>query len=291
MTRLVLLLWLWLAAPAAAQQFEGRAYDLTAGSGAGPLILALHGGLGSGPQLRRDSPVEPAAALIGATVAWPSAPDRAWNDGRFGPGGARDRTGRAARDDVGHLLRLAAHLQAGLADRRVFVIGHSNGGGMAMRLACLHPDRLAGIAIVATKALAGLDCPNPAPLPTILFHGNADPVAPHDGARTPRQVARTGAILSSDATFALLARHNRCTGAIRSRTLPPLPASAIIPRIDDATGCAAPLRRVVLVGGGHGFPGAPAFGRLRMGRIGPAIPDFDAAEAALHFWGLAPAAR
>lgn len=279
------------AAPVAAQEFEGRAYALTQGSGAGPLILALHGGLGSGPQLRRDSPIDPAAARIGATVAWPSAPDRAWNDGRFGPGGARDRTGRAQRDDAGHLLRLAAQLQRGLADRRLFVIGHSNGGGMAMRLACLHPERLAGIAIVATKALAGVDCPNPAPVPTILFHGTADPLSPHDGNRTPRQVARTGAILSSDATLALLARHNRCTGPVRSTTLPRLPGSGITPRIDDATGCAAPLRRVVLSGGGHGFPGAPAFGRLRMGRIGPATPDYDAAAAAFAFWGLAPDRR
>jgi hypothetical protein len=56
-------------------------------------------------------------------------------------------------------------------------------------------------------------------------------------------------------------------------------------------GCAAPLQRVVLTGGGHGFPGAPGFGRLRTARIGPPIPDFDAAAAALAFWGLAPAAR
>jgi len=280
-----------LATPAPAQEFQGRAHELTPGTGAGPLILALHGGLGSGSQLRRESPLEAAATPTGATIVWPSAPDRAWNDGRFAPGGARDRTGRAARDDAAYLLALADHLGRNLTDRRLFVIGHSNGGGMAMRLACLHPERLAGIAIVATKALAGVDCPSPAPVPAILFHGTADPIAPHDGDRSPRHVARLGAILSSDATFARLAGHNRCTGPTRSQTLPPLPASGITPRIDRATGCAAPLQRVVLTGGGHGFPGAPAFGRLRMSRIGPAIPDYDAAAAALAFWGLAPAAR
>lgn len=290
MTRLALALCALLAAgPATAQEFEGRAYVLT--PGAGPLILALHGGLGSGPQLRRESPIEPAATAIGAAVAWPSAPGRAWSDGRFGEGGLRDRAGRAQRDDAAYLLRLADHLQADLTDRRFFVIGHSSGGGMTMRLACLHPERLAGIAIVATKALAGVDCPNPAPVPAILFHGTADPIAPHDGARTPRQVRRLGAIVSSDETLARLARNNRCTGPIRSTTLPRLPASGITPQIDDATGCAAPLRRVVLIGAGHGFPGAPAFGRFRMSRIGPAVPDYDAAAAALAFWGLAPAAR
>lgn len=285
----VLALCAALALPAQAQTFEGRDHALT--PGAGPVVLALHGAGGSGPQLRAHSPVEAAATALGATVLWPSAPDRVWNDGRFGPGGVRDRAGRAGRDDAGYLLRLAAAHQAGLADRRLFVIGHSNGGAMAMRLACLHPDRLAGIAIVATKALAGLACPNPAPVPTILFHGTADPVAPHDGNRSARQVARMGAILSSDATLAQLARHNRCTGPVRSVTLPRLPASGVTPRIDTVGGCAAPLQRVVLEGGGHGFPGGRAVGRLREARIGPAIPDFDAAAAAFAFWGLAPAAR
>lgn len=280
----VLLAVLLLTAPAAAQEFEGRSYRLTPGTGAGPLILALHGGGGSGRQLQRSSPIDGAAQ--GATVVYPSAPNRVWNDGRW----SNIRRETAQRDDAGYLLRLAAHLAVGLTDRRVFVIGHSNGGGMAMTLACTDPGALAGIAVVATKMLADAPCPNPGPVPTILFHGTLDPIAPHDGQRTPRQVARMGPILSSDATLAGLAGRNRCTGRTAPRRLPPLPDSGIVPVIDAGAGCAAPLRRVTLVGGGHGFPGT-SVRAVRERAIGPSIPDYDAAQAAMMFWGLVPAPR
>lgn len=283
MIRLAVVLAL-MAAPAAGQVFEGRTYGLNAGSGAGPLIMALHGGRGSGAVMRANAPLDAAAG--GATVVYPDGPGRRWNDGRW-----RGRDAElAGRDDTGYLLRLAAHLGAGLRDRRVFVIGHSNGGGMALALACAAPDRIAGIAIVATKILMDAPCPGGAPVPVILFHGTEDTLAPHDGRRTRRQVAVMGAILSSDATFAELQRRNRCRGAPTRQTLPALRVSGIVPVVDTGAQCAAPVQRVTLVGGGHGFPGSPGRAR-RAAAGGPAIPDYDAARAAMVFWGLVPGPR
>lgn len=278
---------LLLVAPAAAQTFEGRRYHLSPGAHPGPLILALHGGGGTGRHLQRTSPIDAAAAAAGLTVVYPDAPDRIWNDGRWT---AQARPELAQRDDAGHLMRLAQHLLRGAGDRRLFVIGHSNGGGMALRLACTAPDRIAGIAIVATKLLRDAPCDHVAPVPAILFHGTRDRLAPHDGNRTPRQTVRMGAILSSDATLAELARRNRCTGPPLRQVLPPLPVSGVIPRIEDWQGCAQPLRRVTLIGAGHGFPGGST-GPLAGALTGPALPDYDAAAAALAFWGLTPAPR
>lgn len=273
-----------LSAPSTSQTFEGRKYLLTPGSGRGPLILALHGTGGSGLQLRLDTPIDKAAAASGATVVFPDGPERRWNDGRWS---GLNRPDTAARNDAQYLLRLADHLQSGQVDRRVFVIGHSNGGGMALLLACTSPKRFSGIAIVASKLLVDAPCKAPSPVPMILFHGTEDRIAPHDGHRSARQIARSGAILSSDATLAELARRNRCEGTSRVRRLPALTTSGIIPVINTASGCAAPLQRVVLVGGGHSFPGGASRPLLAL-LGGPEVPDFNAAASAMVFFKLAP---
>jgi len=63
---------------------------------------------------------------------------------------------------------------------RIFVNGLSNGAGMALRLACALPDRVAAIGGVAGAYLVDLgDCPGD--VPGIFFHGKADPIVPFEG--------------------------------------------------------------------------------------------------------------
>src|SRR5262249_21993528 len=60
------------------------------------------------------------------------------------------------RDDQ-FLLDLADHLSAiGLVDRRrVYIAGISNGGIMALQMACSHAERIAGIAVIAASLPVG----------------------------------------------------------------------------------------------------------------------------------------
>ena len=66
--------------------------------------------------------------------------------------------------------------------KRVYLIGHSNGGFMAYRMACQSADLIAGIA-----SLAGTDVPGPRPLPPsepvniLHIHGTADDDRPYRG--------------------------------------------------------------------------------------------------------------
>ncbi len=63
---------------------------------------------------------------------------------------------------------------------RIYASGLSNGAGMALRLACSMPKRIAAIGGVAGAYLVDLaDCPGG--VPGIFFHGQADQIVPYTG--------------------------------------------------------------------------------------------------------------
>ncbi|HWZ92800.1 MAG TPA: PHB depolymerase family esterase [Polyangiaceae bacterium] len=114
------------------------------------------------------------------------------------PEGMRDSLGRTfwnagpsccdlehrAPDDVKRLRELLnfALKNPAVDPARVFVIGYSNGGFMAHRLACELSDRLAGIVSVA-GAVSGpeVPCTPSTPLSVLEIHGDADPVVHYGG--------------------------------------------------------------------------------------------------------------
>lgn len=105
-----------------------------------------------------------------------------WNAGAccaFGP---------SPPDDVAYLTGLVDEIQSAyhVDSRRIFVIGHSNGGAMAMKLACDAPSRFAAI-----TSLAGIapehasECPaSPSRVSVLDIHGDADDVVLYDGTTT-----------------------------------------------------------------------------------------------------------
>jgi polyhydroxybutyrate depolymerase len=69
-------------------------------------------------------------------------------------------------------------------DRRVFMSGMSNGGGMTNRAACEMADELAAVGIVAGLNLdAPGGCHPSRPVPVIAFNGTDDPLVHYDGGR------------------------------------------------------------------------------------------------------------
>lgn len=172
--------------------------------------------------------------------------------------------------------------------RPVYVIGHSNGGGMTMRLACAAPERLAGIAIVGTKHLPAQPCENPdTPVPALFIYGTADDLAPHDGRRATGSLRNRmlGDTLSAEDTLALWARRNRCAGRpdITHEETATADGLPVVRR--NYTQCAAPLSYIEITGGGHAWPGVRVRRPLLPGREAePEVRAVNAAEAALRFW-------
>ena len=65
---------------------------------------------------------------------------------------------------------------------RVFVLGHSNGGFMAYRMACDHADLLAGVVSIAGAMPAqAADCTPTEPLAALQIHGTADQTVFYQG--------------------------------------------------------------------------------------------------------------
>ncbi|MEL6376974.1 MAG: alpha/beta fold hydrolase, partial [Pseudomonadota bacterium] len=132
-----------------AERFLGRSTEIFDGrkdtTKPAPVVIVLHGFLASSKSMRRAAGYDRVAEQNEFVVVYPNGRFRGWND-------ARAPANRF--DDVGYLSALVRSLiDEGIAQKdRVFMAGHSNGGGMAMRMACDRPGLIAGIAVIATKA-------------------------------------------------------------------------------------------------------------------------------------------
>lgn len=287
--RLLSLLLILIAPLAMAETFQGRDYELfdgRRGDGPAPLILNLHGAGGDGPRQRRYSGFNEVAALHEAVVAYPSAPKRRWNDGRWD---ALGKAELAARDDVAWLSDLAAELVAqGLADPyQIFAIGHSNGGAMVRRLTCDAPDLLAGAAIVSTTLLIGVNCHRPSIIPTAYFMGTNDRIAPFTGRKTGEESIipwNTGRAFSAPASASLIAVQNGC-GVAKPTVMNDDPNDDVVVIRHDHQFCREPFVFYEMHGGGHAWPGAPEVRRgPTRNALGGAIRDIDAGVEAMRLW-------
>ncbi|WP_435359530.1 alpha/beta hydrolase family esterase [Haloarchaeobius sp. DFWS5] len=250
-----------------------------------PTVLILHGGGGSAEQVERDTRFRELAASEGFVAVFPDGVDGNWNDLRSTDVTTAHREGI---DDVGFLAAVIDRLvDEEIADREnVFCTGISNGGMMTLRLATERPDLLTGaMAVSANLPVSDAsDLPiDPAPLPMAFVHGTADPLVPYDGGVVgfARSSEGRGRVRSADDTVAVWVDANGCD---------PKPTVTTQDCADDETsvefreygGGTAPVRHVVLHGGGHGWPGAdsPWFDML----VGPTTQEVSGEELAWEFF-------
>jgi polyhydroxybutyrate depolymerase len=276
---------------AAGVRAEGLDYEVFDGTGGhsadAPIVMVLHGALGSGPDIRKASEFDKWASAEGVVAVYPSGEKRVWNDGRFD--GDPSKAEITARYDVERLLSLAQELdRKGLGDaQRLYVIGHSNGGGMAMQIACARPDAVRGIAVVATKIPEAAPCAHPmTPVPAVFFYGTSDAINPPEGRHdmNNRRDRTLGPSMSAADSLAVWSKRNGCTGTRPDIRIDPADDGVTVLR-RDYSGCEAPLRYFETQGGGHLWPG------VRPGLIGQMIVgheayvrDIDAGQEAMRFF-------
>jgi polyhydroxybutyrate depolymerase len=214
-------------------------------------IIVLHGANnGSGRRIQANLGLDEMLRATGAVAVYPDALDGAWNvSGEGGP------------DDPAFLRALAARLVAdGVADRRkIFLIGASTGGMLALRIGCQSPDYLAGVGalIAGLPAKIAAAC-KPPPLAFLLLNGTANPLMPYQGGLV-KLPGFKDEIASAEATMAPFAAANECSSQRSAHEFPdrdPGDGSRVI--MERLVGCKRMVELVRVEGGGHTLPGRPA---------------------------------
>jgi polyhydroxybutyrate depolymerase len=152
--------------------------------GPAPLIVLLHGYGASAAEIEDYFRLGPVAAARGIVLAAPegtvdSEGRRFWN----ATDACCDLDGTGI-DDVGYLAGLIEEIKtvASVDPRRIYLVGHSNGGFMSYRMACEHADVVAAIVSLAGASLPQRDdCRPTEPVAVLQIHGTADDVIKFDG--------------------------------------------------------------------------------------------------------------
>lgn len=269
-----------LASPVApgttgAIELDGRPFQLHVPAGYDaatkvPLVVLLHGYGSSAAQQERYFKLTPESDRRGFLYAMPDGTvdrdgKRFWNATEA----CCDVYGTGV-DDSAYLGRLLDTVESSYSvdTTRVYLIGHSNGGFMAYRMACERSLR-----VTAVVSLAGaVDddrslCTPQRPVSVLQIHGTDDPTIRFDGG-----VRQGHPYPSVDTTLATWRHINGCSPQADT-TAPPLDLEPRLPGAETgvtiyATGCRDGTRVELwhIKGGGH-TPDLNA-------TFGPAVLDF-----------------
>jgi polyhydroxybutyrate depolymerase len=149
-----------------------------------PLVILLHGYSGTSASVGEYINLQPAAAARGFLLVRPN--------------GTKDRSGQqfwnatdaccdldsVGVDDSAYLASVIKDIGARYAvdPKRVYVVGHSNGGFMAHRMACDHANLVAAIVSLAGATFDDQAKCRPSTTVSVLeVHGTADNLIPYDG--------------------------------------------------------------------------------------------------------------
>lgn len=233
---------------------------LPAGAPAGllPLVLALHGGGGTGASMAEMSHFDAQADYSGFIVAYPDGTDKdrpvremmgkqgflTWDSGNC-CGYAHDHK----VDDVGFIRAVVAEVekQHPVDPRRVYATGISNGAMMSYRLACEASDLFAAVAPVA-GIIDVAECKPSHQVSVLDFQGTADENVPIDGGLGKKAVEKESRPPVQQ-SIDFWAKEDGCSVTVQ--------AKAKELQMTDYGGCDAgtAVDYYVVQGGGHAWPG------------------------------------
>ena len=207
-----------------------RVVDLS-GDEPAPLLFVLHGFGGTAESMREYAGIEAAVEASlddGAIVVYPNGTGveeglpQSWNAGGCCPFSIYDMV-----DDVSFFDQLISSLESryDVDERRVWVVGHSNGGMMAYRLACQLSSRVTAIG-VAAGALMIDSCSPSREVAAIHVHGDLDNVVPIAGGETAGIV-----FPSAQASYSTFASSQSCAA---NGTTAACPNGATISLVTDS---------------------------------------------------------
>jgi len=262
-----------------------------------PLVIVLHGHGGSAKlalgQTGRASPLarwltiadreKVLVAVLDGAVGGDGRPG--WNDCR------RDAYDNPKTDDVGFVEAVVHRLiEEGAVDpSRLYVMGMSNGGMMAYRLALEMDPPIAAFAAASASMARDSQCgPARHPVSALIINGTDDPLVPYQGGGVGLFRKNRGQVMAVDADVEFWRRADGLDRDGMSHQLPHREADDPTHAVITLWGVEADRPQVELVrieGGGHIEPSEieryrPAYERL----VGHQSHDLEAAETAWQFF-------
>ena len=242
-----------------------------------PVIISLHGRLGTADRQMKFANFKPIADREKVIIVCPQGIDRSWNDGRETPANTK------GINDVKFIDQLISYIiDIYNADAsRIYVTGMSNGGFMTSRLACELNSRIAAIAVVAASMDKDMSYQPTKPMPAMYIQGTKDPLVPYAGGLM-RKGAK-GAIYGHEDILKKWAVADNCDNKPEITTLPV--------KVDDGTSvtkeeysCPNGLKVIgfTVVDGGHTWPGGSQY--LPKFIIGPRSKNINACEEIWKFF-------
>lgn len=249
-----------------------------------PLVIALHGRGGDGSSMERLTRFSDVADQEGFIAAYPDGLNQEWNFVLDIPGYPN------THDDSVFLAALVDQVAEDYALdlTRVYVAGFSNGGFMAQRLACEHPEQYAAFASVGAAGFGGMPlvCQDhgSVPAPMLLMHGTHDLVVPFDGENVRRGDRMITLLYPVSNTVGYWSEFNGCQ---------PEGVVTDIPPTDGPEGTAVRVLTIecpeetevllyAVLGGGHNWPGQDAFEPADI--FGAISRDINASEVIWEFF-------
>jgi polyhydroxybutyrate depolymerase len=176
------------------------------------LLFVLHGYSQTAANVEALARILPLADLFGFLYAFPEGTYDSQGYPFWNATDACCNVDGSGVDDSGYLRALIEEIRSELNvdERQIYLIGESNGGFMAYRMACDHADVIA--AIVSFAGMTYLDsgrCTPSAPVHVLQWHGTADPIVAYAGGTVfPELPPFPGAM----ATVRQWAVYNGCSG-------------------------------------------------------------------------------
>jgi polyhydroxybutyrate depolymerase len=209
-----------------------------------------------------------------------------WNSGQY-----QATSPNASINDVAFIRDLLEHTKSivDYDEARVFVTGHSNGGGMTFRLAAELSEKFAAIAMVAGRMT--LDAPKPQKaLPTLYIVGTLDPLMPLAGGEVKSPWGGSWTNRPVDEQLSIWATAMRC--AANPKTVQETITTKAVVYADCASNPskagvssgkpAASVTVLYLKGHGHHWPGGKQ--ALPNQLMGPIVENINATDTIWEFF-------
>ncbi len=216
---------------------NGRRFEVNVpagydGSTPVPLVVALHGYTGTAAGAKSFFGLDSEAARRGVLTVYPDGTKDQQGSQFWNATDACCRLTSTDSDDSAYLTALIDQVVStyNVDPKRVFLVGHSNGGFMSYRMACEHADRIAAIVSVAGATFGDVAACKPSePVSVVQVHGTADVVISFSGGSI-----RENAYPSATTTVASWASYNTCaTGPLPSPRPKNLDLDGLVEGVDS----------------------------------------------------------